>query len=181
MIISISGKPGSGKSTVTKMLAEKLGLKHHYMGGIIRNMAKEKGLTLQEFYAKNTDVDKLIDDHLTKLGKEQDNFIVESRTAFHFIPNSIKLYLDVDLKVGAERIFKELKEKNERNEKSYKNTEEALEALKKRLKTEAEHYKKLYNLDVHNKSHYGFVIDTTNLTIEKVQEKLINFLTQYNK
>ena len=73
MIISISGKPGSGKSTVTKMLAEKLGLKHHYMGGIIRNMAKEKGLTLQEFYAKNTDVDKLIDDHLTKLGKEQDN------------------------------------------------------------------------------------------------------------
>jgi len=181
MIISISGTPGAGKSTVAKLIAEKLGFKHYYMGGLIRKMAKEKGQTLEEFYANNTDVDKLIDDYLVNLGKKEDNFIVEGRTAFHFIPHSVKLYLDVDLKEGARRIFEESKEKNERNEKKYNNEEEAEENIKKRLATEAEHYGKLYNLNVHDKSHYDFVLETTNLSIEEVKEKLLNFIQHNNK
>jgi len=181
MIISISGKPGAGKSTIAKILAEKLKLKNYYMGGIIRNMAKEKGITLQEFYAKSTDVDKLIDDHLTKLGKEQDNFIVESRTAFHFIPHSVKIYLDIDLEEGAKRIFKESQKENERNEKKYKDVEETKDWIEKRLETEKEHYGTLYNFDAHDKNHFDYILDTTDLTLEEVQEKLINFLTQYNK
>ena len=36
MIISISGTPGSGKSTVAKMLVEKLGLVRLYAGGALR-------------------------------------------------------------------------------------------------------------------------------------------------
>lgn len=181
LILSISGLPGAGKSTIAKVLAEKLGFKHFYMGGIIRDLAKKQGLTLSEFYAKNMEVDKMIDSYLAKLGKKQDNFVVESRTAFHFIPDSIKIYLNIDLRVGAERIFKELKEANERNEKACTNVDEALEGIKKRLKTEAEHYSKLYNLNVHDKSHYDFVLDTTNLTVEEVLEKLLNFIKRYNK
>lgn len=181
MIVSISGKPGAGKSTVAKVLAEKLGLKHFYMGGIIRSMAKEKGMTLQEFYANSTDVDKLVDDYLTNLGKAHDNFLVESRTAFHFIPHSIKVYLDVDLEEGAKRIFEESKNKNERNEKKYKDVEEAKRSVEKRLETEKEHYSSLYNFDAHDKNHFDYILDTTDLTIEEVREKLLNFLRQYNK
>lgn len=181
LILSISGLPGAGKSTIAKVLAERLGFKHFYMGGIIRGLAKKQGLTLSEFYAKNMEVDKMVDSYLAKLGKEKDDFVVESRTAFHFIQCSIKIYLDVDLRVGAERIFKELKEDNKRNEKVYNNVGEALEGIKKRLKTEAEHYGKLYNLDVHDKSHYDFVLDTTNLSVEEVLEKLLNFVKRYNK
>ncbi len=181
MIISISGKPGAGKSTVTKLLAEKLGMKHFYMGGIIRNMAKEKNQTLQEFYVNNTDVDKLVDDYLTSLGQEEDNFLVESRTAFHFIPHSIKIYLDVDLEEGARRILEESQKENERNEKKYESLEEAKEWVQKRLETEKEHYKNLYNFDAHDKENYDYIIDTTDMTIEEVQEKLINFIQEYNK
>lgn len=181
MIVSISGKPGAGKSTVTKILAEKLGMKHFYMGGMIREMAKEKNLTLQEFYASSTNVDELIDERLTKLGQEEDNFLVESRTAFHFIPHSIKIYLDVDPEEGARRIMEESQKENERNEKKYESLEEAKEWIQKRLETEKEHYKELYNFDAHDKNHYNYILDTTDLTIEEVQEKLINFIQQYKE
>ena len=48
MIVTISGTPGSGKSTVGKLIAKKLGLKHYSIGNLMRSMAKEKGLTLGE-------------------------------------------------------------------------------------------------------------------------------------
>jgi len=46
MIISISGLPGSGKSTVAKILAEKLGFERIYMGAIFRKMADQKGVSI---------------------------------------------------------------------------------------------------------------------------------------
>jgi cytidylate kinase len=48
MIISIGGTHGSGKSTIAKMLAKKLNWPHYYMGGLRRETAKKKGLTLAE-------------------------------------------------------------------------------------------------------------------------------------
>ena len=51
MIITISGNPGSGKSTVAKIVVEKLGLKRVYAGGIMRELALDRGITLEEFMA----------------------------------------------------------------------------------------------------------------------------------
>ena len=48
MIITISGTPGSGKSTVAKMIATKLGFKHYSTGDFMRQMAKERGISLEE-------------------------------------------------------------------------------------------------------------------------------------
>ena len=48
MIITISGTPGSGKSTVAKIIVETLNAERIYVGGIRRELAREKGMTLQE-------------------------------------------------------------------------------------------------------------------------------------
>ena len=139
MIISISGDPGSGKSTIAKMLSEKLGMKRYYMGGILREQAKKRNMTLEDYYAlgeSDETIDKNLDNYQKKLGETEDNFIIEGRTSFYFIPHSLKIYIAVDEKVGAERIWKELQKKNERNEadnltsiedliKAYKNVLEA--------------------------------------------------------
>ena len=55
MIITISGTPGSGKSTVAQILVKKLGLERLYIGGILRALAKHKGMTIEELtkYAKS--------------------------------------------------------------------------------------------------------------------------------
>ena len=48
MRITISGKAGSGKSTVAKLLSEKLNLRHYSIGDLMRAIADEKGLNLLE-------------------------------------------------------------------------------------------------------------------------------------
>ena len=49
MIITMSGKAGSGKWTVSKLLAEKLWYQHISIGNMKRELATAMGLTISEF------------------------------------------------------------------------------------------------------------------------------------
>lgn len=171
MIISISGAPGSGKSTVAKKLAEKLGFPRYYMGGLRREKAREKGLTLEEYNKlgeKDFATDKEVDDFMKELGEKEDNFIIEGRTAFHFIPHSYKIFLDVDEKIGAKRIFSHLQTDKSRNEAEGLNSaEDVLQANRERMRSDIKRYKKYYNLDVFDKGHYDLYLDTTEMSQEE--------------
>ena len=178
MIISISGMPGSGKSTVARIVAEKLKMKRYYMGGMRREIAREKGLTLNELNRigeKEEWTDKEVDDYQKRLGETEDNFVIEGRTSFFLIPKSIKVFLDVKLRTGAERIFNEMKDGSERNEGDFKNPGEVEKSLKERMKSDRKRYKKYYNVDIMKKSNYDLVIDTTKLTPEQVAKKIMDF------
>ena len=183
MIITISGLPGSGKSTVAKYVAKKLNLKHYYIGQILRDMAKKQGKFFQDFYkeADPEEVDKKVDEYQKQLGRTEDNFIIEGRTSFYFIPHSIKVFLTVDLKVGAKRIFEESKRRNESgSEKIHKSLEDAIEDVKDRIETEKKRYWELYHLDHHNSELYDLIIDTTSLTPTQVGDVIINYVKNKN-
>ena len=47
MQITIGGMPGSGKSTIGKMLAKSLGYKYYSIGEIRRELAQKRGLTME--------------------------------------------------------------------------------------------------------------------------------------
>lgn len=178
MIISISGMPGSGKSTVARMVAERLKMKRYYMGGMRREIAREKGLTIQQLNRigeKEEWTDKEVDDFQRDLGKREDNFVIEGRTSFFLIPQSIKIFLYVKLKTGALRIFGDMKSGSKRNEGDFGSPKEVEKSLKERLKSDRKRYKKYYKVDIMDKSHYDLVIDTTKLTAEQVVEKILDF------
>ncbi|MCH7939132.1 MAG: AAA family ATPase, partial [Candidatus Marinimicrobia bacterium] len=102
------GVAGSGKSTVAKLVASKLGYKHYSMGDLQRMYAKEKGITIEELgelEAKDPTIDKEVDASQTKLSQKEDNFVIEGWIAYHFIPNSKKIFLEVDENIGTKRIF----------------------------------------------------------------------------
>jgi cytidylate kinase len=181
LIISFNGQEGSGKSTVSLMLAKHLNLPHYYMGQIFRDMAKEKSLTLLEFRKvcdADPSFDKKVDDYLVQLSQEQSQFVVESRTAWYFIPQSLKIYLQVDSRVAAERIFKGLVEKNNRgNEDTNLTTVENIQnSILQRRKEDSERYFSLYGIHQDDAKNYDLVLDTTHLTIDDVFEKILTFI-----
>jgi len=182
MIISFSGDEGSGKSTIAKRVSEELGYSHYYMGQIFRDMAKKKGLTLIEYIKlgeADPSIDKKVDNYLLKLAKKQESFVIESRTAWYLIPNSLKVYLKVDEREGAKRIFKQLREEaeNSRNElRKADLLENVLDNIRRRREMDDLRYQKYYGINIREPKNYNLFLDTTKLTRDEVFDHVINFI-----
>ncbi|HNX11144.1 MAG TPA: cytidylate kinase family protein [bacterium] len=182
MIISLSGAHGSGKSTVAQKLADTLNWPRYYMGGLRREAAQKQGMTLAEYNRlgeDNPETDRIVDEYQKELGLTQDNFIIEGRTSWYFIPHSLKIYLDVSSEVGAQRVFGHLQEKNDRNEDKGLDSPAAVQAsMEKRLLSDKKRYQKYYGFDVHDKSHYDLYLDTTNLDKDQVFAAVYHFVQE---
>ncbi len=179
MIITISGVPGSGKSTVAKMVAWKLGMKHYSAGDFMREAAEKRGITLLEISKaaeKDRSIDRELDERTGRLGRGKDDFVMDSRLAYHFIPGSFKVFLTVDEKEAANRIYGDVKSKKagRKVEKESVTLAATLSAVKKRRKSEELRYKKYYKLNPYNLKQYDLVIDTTKATPKKVVDKIID-------
>ena len=108
-IITLSGKPGSGKSSTADKVAELLGYTRHSSGDMVRKVLAKNKMTLEQYNNQaetNHNLDAQIDDELRNL-REKNDIIVDSRLGFYWIPESFKVYLDLDLDVATARIFKD--------------------------------------------------------------------------
>lgn len=172
MIISFGGAPGSGKSTIAQMLAEKLGWQRYYMGRIWREMAAKHGVDVMAFSKLNEGSpvkDKEIDEYQRELGKNEDNFVIEGRTSWYFIPHSYKIFLYVDPEEGSKRIFGSLQNKSDRNEGDNLTTwQDVLASNKERMASDNERYLKYYGIDVNDSKNYDLYLDTTKMTPSEV-------------
>jgi predicted cytidylate kinase len=178
MIISIGGNQGSGKSTLAKQLATALGWPRYYMGGLKREAAAKRGLTLAEYNKlRETDprIDLEIDEYQKKLGETEDNFVIEGRTSWHFIPQSLKIYLDVTDEKGAERIFEAGRSGEDKNMDTL---EDVLNSVKTRKISDRKSYLQFFGIDTYDLKNYDYVIDTTNLTIDEVFDKVYSIVKE---
>lgn len=183
MIITITGTEGSGKSTLSKTLAEKLNLPYIYVGGIRREMAHERGLTLAEFNKigeedPSTDVD--VDNRIVTEVKNLGDAVVEGRTMYHFFPNSIKIFLTVDPKVAAERIFNDPKKDRKNEAIKFDTVDDVLRNIQERHKTDDFRYRKYYGIDAYDPKNFDLVLDTTGLTPEETLNKVLSFIKKSN-
>ena len=180
MLITISGRAGTGKSTVARLLSEKLNLNHYSIGDLMRAMALEKGmnfLDLNKLAEKDNSIDFELDEKLKELGKTKDNFIVDGRLTAFFIPHAaIRVFLEADDKVRAERILKD-----KRQHEKGQNLKQMISNIKKREESEKKRYKKYYGVDYTNKKLYNYVIDTTKLNPNQVVSKIIKFVKSKQK
>lgn len=172
MHIAITGKLGSGKSTVAKLLSEKLGYETYSTGSVQRRAAEEMGLTTLELNQKMmTDpaFDHVIDDAVTAISKERDHIIFDSRMAWHFACNAFRVFLSVDADEAAKRVFSA----GRGDVETYATVEEAKEALIRRGELERERFLSIYGVDFADPSNYDLVLDSTHSSSEEISEIII--------
>lgn len=176
MKITISGDLGSGKSTVAKEIAKKLNYDYYSVGNFMREIAEEKSMNLLELSKiaeKGDEIDILLDKKLVEVGKK-DNIVLDSRLAWHFIPDSIKVFMAVDVDEATKRIYSQKRE----NEKENISLEVTKENIIKRKQSELKRYKDYYNIDLDDLTVYDFIIDTTDTSIEEVIQNILKYLNQ---
>ena len=171
MIVTISGLPGSGKSTVGRLLAKRLGYKFYSIGDLRGKWATERGMSINELNKlgeREEWTDRKADEYQAELGKKEDHFVIDSRLSFHFIPHSFKVFLTVDLHTGAKRIMKD-----ERQDEPADSLEGLTKGLESRIRSDDSRYKKLYGLDFQDSTNYDLVIDTTEFSPEEVVSRIM--------
>jgi len=167
--ITISGTPGSGKTTVSLLLEKKLCLHYVYSGDIFRKMAKKHNMSLEEFgrYCEHhREMDQELDDLQLEILRKGD-VIVEGRIAGWIahknnIP-AVKVLIDADIEARAGRIVK--REKGDIKKRK--------QEIIIREKSEAARYKEYYNIDLKDTSIYDLVIDSSDKTPEEIIDIII--------
>jgi cytidylate kinase len=163
-IITISGKPGSGKSSTADKVAELLGYTRHSSGDMVRSILKEKRLTLEAYNAQaadDHDLDALVDERLRAL-RDHSDIVVDSRLGFYWLPESFKVYLDLDLSIATARIYKDSVSNSRRSGETASTLPEVARLVEQRVRDERSRFKALYNVDPYNPSHFDLIIDTSN-------------------
>lgn len=177
MIIAISGFPGSGKTSVGKILAEKLGYAFYSMGDLRGKMAVEKGLTINELNALGEEeafTDTSVDEYQKKLGETEDRFIVDGRLSWFFIPHAYKILLTCEQNEAARRILHAM---GRDDEPEYSGLAETKKIIAERVASDVRRYQKYYRVDYRDPSHYDLVLDTTKnagpeQTVEQILERM---------
>jgi cytidylate kinase len=161
MLIALSGPPGSGKSTVGMEISKRLKFAFISAGELFRNLARERGLSLEEFSKlaeSDQEIDKLVDSKQLELALSYENAVVEGRLTAYKIPADLKILLLASIETRAARIAK-------REQKPF---EQVLRETQEREKSEQKRYKQIYGIDLHDSSIYDLIINTEKFDQEKV-------------
>lgn len=180
-LITISGPPASGTSSVAEELADQLNFEIVSGGDIFRKMADEYGLTLAELTRKceaDESIDQEVDERLKELivrhaegerETEKDGLIVESRLAGWHAEEyaTTKVHLTAPRDVRISRID---------------DRDETIDELKEREQSEISRWKEFYGVDITDSSIYDLNIDTSNNSVEqavnKITQEVTNQITQ---
>lgn len=169
--IAISGDLGSGKSTISKLLQQKLSFNLYSMGEAWRNLAAKYNMTILELnkYSETHPLDEEMDQAMAAQADAYQNIIFDSRLAWHFIPNSFKIHLTVDPMIAATRIFNDHRGEAE----GYADVTEAYEKINQRRISENNRYIHKYGLDCSQYEHYNLIVDTSHAPPESIAATII--------
>ena len=158
--LTISGPPGSGTTTIAKLLRDELGLRYVYAGQIFRKKAEKMGMDLVDFgdyVGEHPEIDIELDQDMKEeiLGGE---VIVEGRVSgwladHHSIP-AFKVFLAASKAVRAQRVAN----------REGKSMDVILSENREREEGERERYLDVYDFDVEDTGFYDLVIDTDDKT-----------------
>jgi cytidylate kinase len=176
-IVTIAGRPGSGKSSTAKGVAHRLGFDHFSSGDLFRAIGKDLGIDVFQANLtaeQNTEIDHLVDGKLQDIGAGENNKVIDSRMAWHWMPYSYKIFLDLDLETAAQRILDAMDDARLNTEHVHRDPVEYAKDLKERLESENRRYKALYDVYPYDMQNYDLVVDTAKNNLQQVIQQVVD-------
>jgi cytidylate kinase len=179
MIITISGLHGTGKSTIAKILAEKLDYNYYSTGNAFRSLAEEFEMDLKKFtkyVEQHPEIDEQLDKKIVAMAKKG-NIVIESQLAGHILSDKadFKVLLICPLEIRVKRMA-------ERDQTLFN---AKMEETIARENSERDRFYKLYKIDLSDneniKSLHNLVIDTQDLSIEEIVELILSELPVFKE
>jgi predicted cytidylate kinase len=167
-LVTVSGYPGSGTTTVVGFLTGLLGLPPHNIGDTFRILAEEKGISLSDLHRlAKTDrsIDRKLDDRQVEVARRGD-VILEGRLAGFLthragLPGT-RVWLEAPFPVRARRVA--ARETIE--------VAQASEEIRVRQEAERTRYLEFYGFDLDDHSIYDLVIDTEKTPAEAIAKRI---------
>jgi cytidylate kinase len=181
-IITIAGSLGSGKSSTAKGVAAALGFKHFSSGDLFRQLAKEKGVSVEAMNLTaevQTDIDHQVDELLQRMGATEGNLVIDSRMAWHWMPESFKVFLHLDADIAAQRVFADI-QKGLRVSENASSVQELRDSIDRRLASEQKRYFSLYGVDPRDPNNFDLVIDTKHDDLQTVISKVLSAYEEWH-
>lgn len=179
MHITMTGNLGSGKSTISKLVAQKYGYEIYSTGKILRELAAERGLTVLEMnqlMQQDHSYDNIIDEKVRQTSIERtDDIFFDSRLAWHFAVDTFKVFLSVNIDEAARRVYND----NRGDVENYKSLEDCKQQLQERAHTEDVRYEEIYGIHYFDLSNYNLILDSTLSRPETLVELLMSEKARY--
>jgi len=175
LVVAVSGKPGSGKTSLARRLAETLNLRYVSMGQIFRDLARSRNLSLEEFSRvaeEDPSIDRLIDAAAIEEAKKG-CVVLDGHITAWIVKDlaHVKILTYAPLEVRADRVAR-------RDRKSF---EESLHEIKVREESEKIRYMRYYSIDVDKLDVFDVIINTSLLgeeEVARVATEIVKILAQ---
>ncbi|MFB6126149.1 MAG: (d)CMP kinase [Halolamina sp.] len=174
LLVTVSGPPGCGASTLCTQLSEAIGCPYISGGDIFREMADERGLSLTELTAEaqaSESLDRALDRRLRAIAEEwaaaNKACVLESRLAGWLAGNRADLRVWLDAPEGA------------RMERIDGRTETVAE-MRVREASEATRYRAYYEVDIDDREFYDLQVNTARWSERGVFELVRSAVEAYD-